>query len=217
MAINTFNPCPLCSNKNAQPFHRDADRDYLKCPNCDLVFAHSRHYLSREEEFKRYEFHENDPDDPAYRAFLNKLFEPMVERIPANSDGLDFGSGPGPLLKIMFEEQGHGMSVYDIYYAPETIVFDREYDFITSSEVVEHLYQPMAELDRLWSCLKSGGFLGIMTGIRKTDIDFPAWHYIRDETHVIFFSPATFEWLAKLWGANLEFVGNTVAIFQKAR
>ena len=179
------------------------------------MFAHPDSYLSREEEFKRYEFHENIVEDSGYRTFLEKLYKPMIQHIPEKSTGLDFGSGPGPLLKIMFEEQGHKMAVFDAYYAPDESVFQNQYDFITSTEVVEHLHHPLEELDRLWSCLKDSGTLGIMTGIRFSDSAFSSWYYILDETHVIFFSLKTFAWLAERWGAKLKFAGKTVVLFQK--
>ena len=208
-------PCPLCSHPDTSHYHSDAFREYLHCPICDLVFAHPDSHLSREEEFKRYELHENDIESTDYRNFLQKMSEPMIKRIATKSSGLDFGSGPGPLLKIMFEEQGHSMAHYDTFYAPEQSVFETRYDFITTTEVAEHLHKPAEELDRLWACLKPQGFLGIMTSLRMPDIDLGSWHYIKDETHVVFFSPETMTWLAKRWGAKLEIIGNSVVVFQK--
>ncbi len=208
-------PCPLCSTNKIQHFHRDKYREYLICPVCDLVFAHPDSWLSQDEEFKRYEFHENDVLDPGYRKFLQKLWTPMLERITPGSYGLDFGSGPGPLLKMMFEEQGHVMSIYDFFYASDLDVFNIEYDFITASEVLEHLHKPIEELDRLWSVLKRDGYMGIMTSMRDDEVNFAKWHYIKDETHVIFFSPKTMNWLADRWGATLEILGPSVSIFQK--
>ncbi len=208
--------CPLCSHAEPQHFHRDTRREYLHCPVCDLVFAHPDSHLSRDEEFRRYELHQNNFDDSRYRRFLQKMSEPMLNRIAANSRGLDFGSGPGPLLKLMFEEQGHTMSHYDSFYTPEQKVFNETYAFITATEVVEHLHKPLLNLDRLWSCLQSQGYLGIMTSLRLPEQDFSAWHYIMDETHVIFFSPDTMTWLANYWGAALEIIGDSVIILQKA-
>lgn len=207
--------CPLCSNSETAHYYADAFREYLLCPVCDLVFAHPASLLSREAEFQRYQLHQNDLEDPGYRKFLHKMSAPMLKRIPAHSAGLDFGSGPGPLLKLMFEEQGHSMSLYDPFYAPEQGVLGDSYDFITSTEVVEHLYTPLEELDRLWACLKPEGYLGIMTSLRFPDLDFRSWHYIKDETHVIFFAPKTMGWLASRWGAQLEVIGHSVIIFQK--
>lgn len=207
--------CPLCSNPDILPYHRDAYRQYLHCPVCDLVFVHRDHYLSREEELQRYDHHQNELHDPGYRKFLSQMGIPMLKRISPTSTGLDFGSGPGPLLAQMFVEAGHDMALFDTFYAPDETVFSGSYDFITTTEVAEHLHRPLEEFDRLWACLKPGGYLGVMTSQRTPDLDFPAWHYIKDETHVIFFSPRTMTWLAKRWGAMLEFISSSVVIFQK--
>jgi hypothetical protein len=44
---------------------------------------------------------------------------------------------------------------------------------------------------------------------------FRTWHYKNDLTHVCFFSPPTFTWLARQWNAELTFAGNDVVLFQK--
>ena len=128
---------------------------------------------------------------------------------------VDFGSGPGPALSVMFEEIGHAMELFDMFYAPDTKPLQQQYDFVTASEVVEHLHHPRRELDMLWSCLKSAGWLGIMT---KRVIDreaFSRWHYKNDPTHVLFFSIETFRWLADHWGARLSVHADDVVLFEK--
>jgi len=107
------------------------------------------------------------------------------------------------------------MSIYDTFYAPDPSVFEKQYDFITISETVEHLHRPLDELDRLWACLIPGGYLGVMTGILHDSINFSDWHYIRDDTHVVFFTPGSFEWLAQHWESSLELLGDRVVIFRK--
>ena len=139
----------------------------------------------------------------------------MQARLAPHSHGLDFGAGPGPTLSVIFEEAGHRMTIYDPFYAPDQAVFNHQYNFITATEVVEHLRDPQMELGRLWGCLKSGGTLGIMTKL-ALDIDaFARWHYKNDLTHICFFSRETFAWLAERWGINLVFIGKDVILFQK--
>ncbi len=95
------------------------------------------------------------------------------------------------------------------------MLLQQQYDFIVASEVVEHLHYPRQELDRLWSCLKPNGLLGIMT---KRVIDqeaFSRWHYKSDPTHVCFFSTETFRWLADHWRATLTFPDKDVVLFTK--
>lgn len=211
--------CTLCGGDQFKLFYRDLREshrsDYYRCEECALIFAPARHRPSPDEEFERYEQHNNDPEDEGYRKFLERLFKPMNERIPSKSYGLDFGSGPGPTLHRMFEEQGHDMNIYDPFYADDPSVFGETYDFITATEVVEHLHNPKEELNRLWHSLRPGGYLGIMTRLAKNKEAFSSWHYIRDVTHVTFFSRETFRWLAKKWNADLSFVGNDVILLRK--
>lgn len=207
--------CPLCQSDHVEDYSSDKDRDYLLCPGCHLVFVPQKQFLSKDEEKARYDQHQNSPDDPAYRNFLGRLFRPLNKHLKPGSEGLDFGSGPGPTLSIMLLEAGYKMSIYDYFYANHPVVFTRQYDFITATEVVEHLHLPAEELDKLWNCLKPGGWLGIMTKQRVAHKDFNNWHYKRDLTHVCFFSHKTFHWLAHQWDASVEFIDKDVILFYK--
>ena len=207
-------PCPLC--QQATEFYcRDRRRPYFVCNQCAMVHVPADWHLSAEQERAQYDLHDNQVDDPAYRQFLARLATPLLERLPADAEGLDFGCGPGPALAAMLTEQGHPTAVYDLYYAPDTAVFSRQWDFITSSEVVEHLARPHAELERLWRCLQHGGWLAIMTK-RVTNLSaFTNWHYKNDPTHISFFSEQSFVWLAEQWQAKLEFTAADVVLLQK--
>lgn len=193
----------------------DNIRDYFCCKNCSLIFVPPAQRISRDEEFSRYELHENDPSDPRYRKFLSKMFNPMIQRIESESAGLDFGSGPGPTLSVMFEEHGHKMNIYDSFYQNDPSVFEQKYDFITATEVIEHLFDPLFELDRLWSCLKTNGYFGIMTKRPPDKSKFKQWHYKNDDTHIAFYSKDTFRWLGEHWNSDPEFIGSEVTIYQK--
>jgi len=172
-------------------------------------------FLSPEAERAEYDKHQNSPHDAGYRKFLSRIFTPLSMRLEPGSHGLDFGSGPGPTLSLMFEEAGHRMSLFDPFYAPGKEVLTSQYDFITASEVVEHLHDPAAELTLLWSILKPGGWLGIMTKLALNKEAFSSWHYKNDPTHVCFFSNTTMNWLAKQWQAQLMKIGKDVLLFQK--
>ncbi|MDA1161633.1 MAG: class I SAM-dependent methyltransferase [Planctomycetota bacterium] len=209
--------CPLCSSREFVDFHKDDSRQYLRCEICRLIFVPREYHLSSTDEKSHYDQHENSPDDPGYRRFLGRLFEPMNGRVTAGSRGLDFGSGPGPTLSVMFEEVGHDVSIYDPFYAPDDTLLDRQYDFVTASEVVEHLCNPSEDLHRIWNCVKPGGLLGIMTKQALDQASFPKWHYKNDPTHVSFFSRHTFSWLAAIWSAELTLLGSDVILLAKIR
>ncbi len=139
----------------------------------------------------------------------------MKARLPKHGHGLDFGCGPGPTLSLMFQAHGHTVDIYDKFYARNPEVFQREYDFVTATEVVEHLKNPQHELQRLYRLVKQGGTLGIMTKLATDKSAFENWHYKRDPTHICFFSKPTFEWLGKTWQSEIEFIGADVILIHK--
>ncbi len=207
--------CPLCTGKDIQHYAQDKKRDYWQCQNCDLVFVAKEQQLDHEAEKAVYEQHENNPEDIGYRKFLSRMSQPVLERVAPASQGLDFGCGPGPTLSLMFEEAGHSMAVYDPYFANNPDVLSKKYDFITSTEVFEHLSSPKKVLEQLLTILKPGGWLGLMT---KRVIDqeaFSRWHYKNDPTHITFFSDRTFHWIAWHYGLTLDIVDQDVVLLQK--
>ncbi|MCE9682723.1 class I SAM-dependent methyltransferase [Halomonas alkalisoli] len=207
--------CPLCASAETTHFHRDTRRDYYRCTDCRLVFVPAAQRLAPEAEKAVYDQHRNSPDDIGYRQFLSRLYTPLRERLAPGACGLDFGAGPGPTLSVMFEEAGHPMAIYDPFYAPDPAALERHYDFVTATEVAEHLFEPGPELERLASLLRPAGWLGLMTKRVTTQQAFTRWHYILDPTHVCFFSEASFAWLADHLGMRVEFPAADVALLQK--
>ncbi len=209
--------CPLCGRIDASLFHRDRIRPYYRCHQCLLVFVPADFHLPADEEKRHYDCHRNHPGDAGYRRFLQRLYLPLLQQLRPGDQGLDFGSGPGPTLSLMFAEAGFATAIYDIYYEPDVSVFNRQYDFITATEVVEHLARPARELDRLWRCLQPGGWLGLMTKLVIDAGAFGRWHYKNDPTHISFFSRETFVWLGRQWQVEPRFVGADVILFQRPR
>ncbi len=172
--------------------------------------------VDRQNEKARYDQHQNDPSDPRYRQFLSRLTNPVIERVPKGSVGLDFGSGPGPALGPMLTEAGLTVHLYDPFYAPDPEVWKRRYDFITASEVLEHLHAPRLELARLFSVLAPEGYLATMTRWVEDRSSFINSRYTRDPTHVCFYSTATCNWIARRWHTRLELPDTGVALFRSA-
>ena len=211
---NTFFHCSLCGSE-AHHYCKDKSREYLQCSNCHLVFVQSKYCLSVKDEKIQYDFHENNPASSGYRNFLLRILIPMCEFLSTGSRGLDFGSGPGPTLSLMFEECGYPMKIYDPIYAVDESVLNIQYDFVTATEVVEHFQNPAQSLNKMWQCLKPDGYLGIMTKLVTNQAAFSNWHYKNDQTHICFFSNKTFDWLINNWNAKAVFRKKDVIILQK--
>jgi len=219
--------CPLCFSQQVSLWHTEtrrplAGREYWRCSSCDLVYVPTSFHLSPEQEKTIYQQHDNRPDDPGYRHFLGRVLEPLLPFLEAIKkregrvpEGLDFGSGPGPTLSLMFREAGYDCVDYDPYFALHPELLERQYDFLVSTEVFEHLAQPAQVMDQLLACLKPGGYLGIMTQ-RPRDLEaFRRWHYLMDPTHITFYSEASFDWLAAYWKLQKIHVGQATIILGK--
>jgi len=211
-------PCPLCAAATALFFIKDREplkgRHYELCQQCQLVHVPKVDQVSAAEEKAVYDSHENDPAQPGYRKFLSQVSTPMHARLPAHAEGLDFGSGPGPALPQMFAELGHTCVPYDLYYANHPERLQQTYDFITSTEVFEHLANPRAVIDTLLSCLKPGGLLGVMTQPWLSLERFKRWQYLNDATHISFYHQHTMQWLAAQYHLKLVYQHKAVFIFQ---
>ncbi len=208
-------PCPLCLSVNSNDYFTDKKRSYKQCKNCSLVFVPKHYYLTTSQEKAVYDQHQNDLEDADYRLFLSRLFEPLQQHLSSCMKGLDFGCGPGPLLAHMFTEQGHQMNVFDVYYANTPESLQQPYDFITCTEVIEHLGKPGEVLEQLWQLIKPGGWLAIMTKMVINNDAFSDWHYKNDPTHICFYSQDTFRWLQDQLQCDLEFIGADVILMRK--
>lgn len=209
--------CPLCLCPGPFLLAQINGRRYWRCRECLLVFLSPEQRPDAQAELRRYLQHENSPEDQRYRAFLSRLSSHLVPRLPPGASGLDYGSGPGPTLSVMLEEQGFLMDIYDPYFAPDPSVLERAYDFITCTETVEHFYHPDREFRQLNSMLKEGGWLGVMTEMLLSDDHFEGWWYHRDSTHVCFYRRETMEWIARQFGWAVLFPRKNVILCQKLR
>ena len=208
-------PCPVCLNQRTRHFLTVDHQVYWRCRQCQATFLDPEQRPDADTEKAEYDRHENHPDDPSYRRFLATLATPLLERLAPGSKGLDFGCGPGPALAAMLEESGHRVSVYDPYYFPDQDALERQYDFVTATEVVEHLHDPAGTLELIDRLVRPGGWIGIMTRFQTDDARFANWHYRRDPTHVVFYRIATFRWLGESLGWNMDIIPPGIVLARK--
>ncbi|MFQ2112531.1 class I SAM-dependent methyltransferase [Aeromonas veronii] len=206
--------CPLCASHRSYPL-LVAGKRYHRCLACELVWLDQADHLDEAAEKAVYDGHDNRVDDPRYRTFLMRAFGEVLARVPLPASGLDFGCGPGPALVAMGREAGYQMAGYDKFYADFPELLMRQYDFITSTEVIEHIAEPRTVLAQLWDCLKPGGLLVLQTQRVLSDERFKNWRYRHDPTHIVFFAEASFQVLAASWQAELSFPHADVAVLQK--
>ncbi len=187
---------------------------YLQCPDCSLVYVPSRYYLSRASEKERYDSHRNQPDDPGYRNFLNRIVSPLISLLQPKAQGLDYGSGPEPVLSLLMAEKGFSLKNYDLFYANDKTLLGETYDFLVCSETIEHFHNPRTEWELFLKLVKNPGWIAIMTEMLRNETNFSSWYYKADKTHVCFYSKKTFDWLAEKYDLEAEFFGTSVIVFK---
>jgi SAM-dependent methyltransferase len=196
--------CPLCKNNVKDEFVSANGRTYYQCENCGLVFTAREFYLSDEEEKGRYCFHQNNINDEGYVNFLSQLAEPLSQFLKDGESGLDYGCGPGPVLAELLNRKGFSCDIYDPYFFPE-LDNTKQYDFITATECFEHFHNPADELNKIAKILKPGGFLAVMTEFYTSDKVFADWYYIKDPTHVCFYSIKSFDFICRIYGLSIVY------------
>ncbi len=195
--------------------HEDAERRFLQCPECTLIFVHPADRLQPLEETLRYLHHQNHRDDPAYVRFLERLVVPVCEKVPTGSRGFDFGCGPVPLMAELLTRAGRPTVSYDPLFLADENALAGTYDFLTCSEVIEHAHDPATLLSRFGKLVRPSGTVAIMTRFYGVDTPFDQWWYRRDPTHVCFFNEDTMRWIAGRFGWEIRLSPN-IAIFSTA-
>ena len=154
-----------------------------------------------------------------YQAYFKRFMNYILPLMENPKSALDFGCGATSLLANMMTEEGDcTVIIYDPIYHPDTSYRDKKYDLIVSVEVFEHLHHPKEVFEHLLSRLNEGGYLAIQTQFHDNDIKkFLDWYYRLDPTHIVFFRPETFSYLAGLYGCDYRGDnGKNMLLLQKA-
>jgi SAM-dependent methyltransferase len=197
--------CILCGHTTST-IHHGKFGDFHRCHHCDFTSKDQGSYISEAQELDIYNSHKNSIEDKAYVDYFKSFLKDSIFSFEATGkSGFDFGSGPCPVLaQILENDYGYTMDIYDLFYAPEKTYQNKTYDLITCTEVIEHLKDPRPYFKLFSDLLKEDGLLGVMTLFHpKDDQAFLNWHYIRDRSHISFYTPRTLALLASQVGLKV--------------
>lgn len=213
-----MNPCPLCLQHTGQTWNELNGSPVFRCSSCDLIYKDRKDRLPIPEERAHYDLHNNDPTDENYRNFLRRCTDPLFSLLETGAIGLDFGCGPGPTISVMASEQGFEMKNYDPAFENQPEALDQTYDFITATEVLEHLHHPGRTLEKIVSLTRPGGWIGVMTTLYDGSDEWSQWWYHHEPTHICFYTPATMKWIeARFRFSRVEIPHPNVRLWQLPR
>ena len=191
--------CKICSSETRE-IHQQTFGVYHVCDHCGFISKDKCDQISEQDQLTIYNSHQNSIDDPVYVEYFDRFLNESVFPYMGNEKkGLDFGSGPSPVLaQLLSDTYGYDMDIYDLFYSPQKSYLNKTYDLITVTEVVEHLENPLDYFALFREHLNENGVLAIMTHFHNNnDEDFLHWHYIRDRSHISFYNYRTFEVIAE--------------------
>jgi len=213
-----MNKCKICHCNTSVIIDAKTGKLYHKCLSCEYISLDEKSYIDAGDEKKHYDKHHNNLESLGYVNMFEALVDEFVTPHAKNiKRALDFGCGEGEVLPIVLERTGVTCDRYDYFYFPDKVYKNKVYDMVVSTEVFEHLTKPLDELKELLTHIKKDGYLLLMTAFHPAnDEEFFKWWYIRDITHIGFFTIKTFEYLAKKY--NLKIINNNeknIILFQK--
>lgn len=209
--------CSLCLGDSIREFYLDEKRNwlYFECQQCALVFRDASTYLSHEDEKQRYLTHNNSIENQGYVDFLTPNVSIVLPYLSSDCRGLDYGCGPGPIMDQLFARHGIEVKNYDPHFAPHAELLKQNFDFVTCTEVFEHFYEPYKEMETLHRLLKPGGFLVLMTELRKDKDHFANWGYRTDNTHVVFLNHQSLHQICAAWNYELKSSDGRISLLRK--
>lgn len=207
-----MNKCPLCGDQTII-CDSDRQREYMHCSGCGLIHVPERFHLDAESQKIRYDLHKNSPDDSGYVKHLSMITSLVSKMIAKGARGLDYGSGPTPVMSDILKDSGYSVDQYDLFYANDSQVLDGTYDFVISAETVEHIFDA-STMWSLFSKLVPSGHIFIMTLLYDDPTIISKWHYVNDLTHVVFYCRRTIEKIARDNDFRIEHIDKKTIVFR---
>lgn len=197
--------CKICLSATNMWEKSHFTQRYFYCSHCELIAQEETCNVSLEREKQQYDQHHNSLENEGYVTMFETFLDFFWNEFTCKDIScLDFGSGPTPVLSTLLQRRGASVDCYDKFYQPQRVFENKMYDLITSTEVFEHLDNPVKTLNVLAQHLKPQGYIALMTLFHDNSMEhFWKWWYRRDPTHITFYTPKTIAILADTCGLTV--------------
>jgi SAM-dependent methyltransferase len=223
--------CHICGGYVTDFFTSKNSHDIFRCKHCDLLFVHpipvstseiyEEDYFSGASHGHGYVDYDTDkgPMIPVFKKYLLRIEESLGRK----GKLLDVGAATGFFVNLARDAKfdAHGIEIsdhaaaigrskgLDIQTGTLADISDT-FDCITMLDVIEHVPNPRAEIERAFKLLNPGGILIINTpdaGSLFARSMGKRWHLIVPPEHLFYFSRRNLRSLLEQVGFNVLWVG----------
>lgn len=169
--------CLICSSDNLKKMDNYLEGNMFSCHKCNFVFASK--IPTEEDLIKHYEgYGRNDYLSPVTVNRYHEILD-TFEKYRKTNNLIDVGCGIGLFAEVAIKR---GWNVYGTEYTDEAIAINENkgikmkqgklnplnyepnfFDIITSFEVIEHINNPIEEINNFHNILREGGLVYITT------------------------------------------------------
>jgi len=229
--MKTFMPvnerCLVCKSPSLKKLTRYSDNFLVKCKNCGLVFCEKIPTKQELDDYYKVYAYDSNYYSPITKQRYIELLE-SFEKYRKTNKILDVGCGNGFFLETAKEK---GWEVYGTEYSAKAVEvlnkkniktfygvlntkhFEKEmFDVITSFEVIEHINNPLEELEKFTFLLRKNGVLYITTPNFNSISRYllkEKWNIIKYPEHLTYYNAKTLDNLLKLNGFKKIYIKTT--------
>jgi SAM-dependent methyltransferase len=216
--------CPMCGSERFETAFEEPPYAVRRCSACGMGWVSPRlderglagiyqdDSYWRSQSPKTLGYSDYRADEELYLDSFRKRLEYVLRDGPDSGRALDVGFAAGFCMAVLRERgfEVHGVEVSETigshardHFGFDSVFFgtlesapfpEAHFDLITMWDVVEHVVDPQALLERAHALLKPGGLLVVET----QDIDSrfaralgPRWHHYKHAEHIYHFTPPT--------------------------
>lgn len=216
--MTNLSKCPLCNKARPGKFEATPNYHLSKCHSCQMVWdpRPPKNLIAQYQE----SYFVNDNPKGGYANYFegvqnnDKTFKhrlkKIAQRVHNKSNLLDVGAALGDFLfaarKLGWKNlTGVEISSYGCQFAKsrklkvyqgtlENLPVTKQFSVITSQDVIEHVTDPIPELERIYKRLRPGGLLMIVTPDITSwwsKVLSRYWYHYKPGEHVVYFSTTT--------------------------
>lgn len=202
--------CKICNAETTKIFEKNVllkyNVSYFQCTACDFVQTEEPYWL---EEAYNSAITSLDIGLLYRNTYLVKEIKRIIEAcFPSSKIMLDFAGGYGNFVRQMrdigfnfFRQDDYCENLFAKHFDIKDID-ENKFDLVTAFEVLEHLSNPLAEIERIFNY--SDHVIFSTELIPNTVDEIKNWIYISEETgqHISFYSPKSLALIAKKFNKN---------------